>query len=51
MMPTRAEAGMVRIQAMMILPANPHRTPESRFVAPTPMMDVAMTWVVETGTP
>src|SRR5258706_8481071 len=32
-----------------MLPAMPHRTAETRFEAPTPMIAVEMTWVVETG--
>ena len=29
----------------------PHLTALSRLVAPTPMIEVEMTWVVETGMP
>jgi hypothetical protein len=46
-----ADAGMVRIQAQTIRPATPHRTAESRFVEPTPMIDPVMVCVVLTGTP
>src|SRR6266576_175823 len=48
---TTAEAGIVRIQAMTILPATPQRTAESRSDEPTPMIALEMTWVVETGIP
>jgi len=30
-------------------PATPHRTAESRFVAPTPMTAEVIVWVVEIG--
>ncbi len=46
-----AEAGIVNIQAVTILPAIPQRTAESRRVAPTPMIAPAMVWVVLTGIP
>jgi hypothetical protein len=42
---------MVKIQAQTILSVTPHRTAESRRVAPTPLMAPVMTWVVLTGTP
>jgi len=45
------QKGSVRTQAMTILPAMPHRTAESRLVAPTPRMAVETTWVVLTGRP
>jgi len=32
-----------------MLPATPHRTADSRFDAPTPMIDELMTCVVDTG--
>ena len=35
----------------MILPAIPQRTAESRLVAPTPIIDALMQWVVLTGIP
>lgn len=44
-----AAAGKVSTQAVTILPATPHRTEESRLVAPTPMIAVVMVWVVEIG--
>src|SRR4051812_49870480 len=43
--------GMVSTQAVTMFVATPHRTADSRLVAPTPMMDVVMTWVVEIGAP
>ena len=46
-----AEAGIVIIQAQIMLPATPQRTAESRFVAPTPIMAPAMVWVVLTAIP
>src|SRR5438552_658585 len=42
---------MVRIQAHTIRVATPHRTAESRRVAPTPMIAPEIVWVVDTGTP
>src|SRR5438309_896871 len=48
---TMAEAGIVRIQAITILRATPQRTAESRSLAPTPMIALEITWVVETGIP
>src|SRR5215218_1650392 len=42
---------MVRIQAITMLPATPHRTADSRSLEPTPMIALEMTWVVETGIP
>ena len=33
-----------------MFPATPHRTAESRRVAPTPMMEVVVMCVVDTGT-
>src|SRR5438034_215471 len=50
-MATSADAGMVRIQAHRIRVATPHRTAESRRVAPTPMIAPEIVWVVETGMP
>ena len=44
-------AGMVRTQAQTIRRAIPHRTAESRVVAPTPMIDPVIVCVVLTGTP
>ncbi len=34
-----------------MLPATPQRTADSRRVAPAPMIEVLMTWVVEIGSP
>src|SRR5450759_2443477 len=48
---TAPEAGRVRIHAMKMSPATPHRTAEKRSLAPTPMIAVEMTCVVETGMP
>jgi hypothetical protein len=44
-----AAAGMVMIQAVTMLLAVPQRTADNRRVAPTPMMEELMTWVVEIG--
>src|ERR1019366_3891060 len=49
--PNRAETGSVRIHAQRILSTTPHFTALRRFDAPTPMIEVDITWVVETGTP
>src|SRR3954470_24527213 len=46
-----AAAGKVRIQAVTMLPATPHRTADSRLVAPTPMIADVIVWVVEIGAP
>src|SRR5450755_3975456 len=46
-----AETGMVRIQAHNRLMVTPQRTAESLLVAPTPIMEPAMVWVVLTGIP
>ena len=46
-----AEAGMVMIHAMTMLPATPQRTAEVPLVVPTPMMAPVMVCVVETGMP
>src|SRR5947207_11366870 len=48
---TRPAAGIVRIQAVTMLPATPQRTAENRSLEPTPMIAELITWVVETGTP
>src|SRR2546430_10462098 len=37
---TTAAAGIVRIQAVTMLPATPHRTADNRRVAPTPMIEL-----------
>ena len=47
----RPAAGIVRIQAITMLPATPQRTADSRRVAPTPMTDELITCVVDTGRP
>src|SRR5438067_781197 len=44
-----AATGMVSTQATSMLRATPHRTADTRFDAPTPMMLDAITWVVLTG--
>ena len=46
-----AETGMVKIHAHIIFRAIYHLTAVVRFVRPTPTIDPAMTWVVETGMP
>jgi len=46
-----AAAGMVMIQVIAISPALPQRTARGRSEAPMPMIEVATTWVVETGAP
>lgn len=43
--------GMVKIQAQRRLIVTPQRTALSRLVAPTPMIEPVMVWVVETGIP
>ena len=43
--------GKVSIQAATILRATPQRTAESRLVAPTPIIDEVIQWVVLTGIP
>ena len=40
---------MVSTQATTMLPATPHRTADSRFVAPTPRIDDVIVCVVEIG--
>ena len=49
--PIAAAAGSVSSQAMTMLPATPQRTADSFFVAPTPMMALKITCVVDTGMP
>jgi hypothetical protein len=44
-------AGIVIIQAYTIRLPSPHRTAESLLVAPTPIMEPAIAWVVLTGIP
>ena len=48
---TSAEAGIVRIRAITMFPATPHRTADIRSLEPTPMIALEITWVVETGIP
>jgi len=43
--------GSVKTQPQTILPMSRHFTAFKRLVAPTPMMEVEMTWVVESGIP
>src|SRR5439155_26903191 len=44
-------AGMVIIQAYTMRFPTPHRTADSLFVAPTPIIEPAIAWVVLTGIP
>ena len=44
-------AGNVRIQAQMIRSTTVHLTPLNLLAAPTPMIEVEITWVVESGMP
>ncbi len=44
-------SGIVRNQAVTIFAATLHRTAEKRRVAPTPIMDPEIVWVVLTGMP
>ena len=46
---SRALTGMVRIHAHKRFTVTPHRTADKRLVAPTPMMEPVMVWVVLTG--
>src|SRR5438270_13275276 len=46
-----ALSGMVSTQAITMFPATPQRTAEMRLLAPTPMMQALMQWVVDTGKP
>ena len=48
---TAPAAGIVITQAKTMLPATPQRTADSRRVAPAPMTEELMTWVVDTGSP
>ena len=48
---TKADAGIVKIQAQTMLPATPQRTALARCAEPTPTMAPVMVWVVETGMP
>src|SRR5207247_8986948 len=47
----KAEQGMVRIQAQIMLPARPQRTADTECVDPTPTMEPVVVWVVDTGMP
>ena len=47
--PTRPAIGIVKSQASRMLPATPHRTARKPRVAPEPITDPEITWVVETG--
>src|SRR4030042_3345280 len=49
--PRAAQAGKVIIQVRTMLRATPQRTAEKRRVAPTPMIDVLIQWVVLKGMP
>ena len=46
-----ADAGMVMIHAITMLPATAQRTADEPCVVPTPMMAPVMVCVVETGMP
>ena len=48
-MATKALTGIVRIHAQRRLMVTPQRTADKRLVAPTPMIDPVMVWVVLTG--
>ena len=43
--------GSVKIHAQMMRSTTSHFTPLKRFIAPTPMIEVEMTCVVESGIP
>src|SRR4051812_12503500 len=47
----KAEQGMVRTHAQMIVPASPQRTADTACVDPTPTIDPVMVCVVDTGIP
>lgn len=51
MCPRPPQIGKVITHAATMLPATPHRTAERRRVAPTPIMDELIQWVVLTGIP
>lgn len=42
---------MVNIHAQSKFMVTPQRTADSRLVAPTPMIEPVIVWVVETGMP
>ena len=46
-----ADAGMVTIHAITMLPATPQRTADEPRVVPTPMMAPVIVCVVDTGMP
>lgn len=45
------DTGMVKIHAHNKLSVTPQRTALNLLVAPTPIMDPVIVWVVETGIP
>ena len=47
----KAEAGIVKIHAITMLPATPQCTELARRVEPTPTIAPVIVWVVETGIP
>src|ERR1700712_1419133 len=49
--PRMMQTGMVKIQALTMLPTVLQRTALKRRLAPTPTMAVLITWVVLTGKP
>ena len=49
--PTSPAAGSVRIHATTMFPAIPQRTAEKRRLAPAPITQPVIVWVVETGNP
>lgn len=49
--PVSPLAGKVKIHAQTIRSTTIHFIPVKRFTAPTPMMEVEITWVVERGMP
>src|SRR5205814_10348277 len=51
MKPSTPVAGSVKIQAKMIRSTTVHFTPLNRLAAPTPMIQVEITCVVESGIP
>ena len=48
---SNALTGMVNIHAQSKLMVTPQRTALKRLVAPTPIIEPVMVWVVETGIP
>ena len=47
--PTNPHPGKVRTQVSTISFTTPKLMADTRFTAPTPMMDVVFAWVVDTG--